>query len=240
MPDHHNDFFNLLQNGSPFWIPIGVLIASLIGSIHCVGMCGAIVANASHTGKRGVILYHFGRLVGYLLLGTVAGVVGDQLLSKNMALANLIAGILMGGMFLLMGIKLLKAPSLHFKLPSWMNDFYGKTLGRAMRSKTTWRGFLIGLLTPLLPCGWLYSFILASVATQNPAYSAILMFFFWIGTLPALTVLGFFAKRPFDFFGIRTQKIAALILITVGLVTIYLRIAPTLFNHSGSQPLICF
>lgn len=58
-----------------YLIPLLVLIASLMGSMHCLGMCGAIVSVLKPT-PAGVASYHLGRLLGYLSLGGLAGLAG--------------------------------------------------------------------------------------------------------------------------------------------------------------------
>ncbi len=67
------------------WIEllIATVSASLIGSLHCVGMCGPFAMIAAHPRSgsqdslyRRVVGYHFGRLTTYILLGTLAGMAG--------------------------------------------------------------------------------------------------------------------------------------------------------------------
>jgi len=51
------------------------------------------------------------------------------------------------------------------------------------------RALLVGALTALLPCGWLYLFAMFAAATASPQQGAMVMVAFWAGTLPALTAL---------------------------------------------------
>ena len=54
-----------------------VLLASLLGSPHCAGMCGGFVCFYSGQDGRGQTrahaAYNLGRLVSYLVLGLLAG-----------------------------------------------------------------------------------------------------------------------------------------------------------------------
>jgi hypothetical protein len=45
----------------------GVFVASLLGSLHCAGMCGGIACFVGGTAARGraLTLYHLGRLLSY-------------------------------------------------------------------------------------------------------------------------------------------------------------------------------
>ena len=60
-----------------------VFVASLVGSVHCAGMCGGIVTlcvSGAPVRRGGVwapqLLYNFGRLVTYAALGAVSGAAG--------------------------------------------------------------------------------------------------------------------------------------------------------------------
>ncbi|MBL4586245.1 MAG: sulfite exporter TauE/SafE family protein [Flavobacteriales bacterium] len=60
------------------------LILGLVGSLHCLGMCGPIVLIVpKRTGRFSSVLdpllYHAGRLMTYALLGLVAGLIGGRL-----------------------------------------------------------------------------------------------------------------------------------------------------------------
>ena len=51
------------------------------------------------------------------------------------------------------------------------------------------RGLFAGAVTPFLPCGWLYLFALVAAGTGSALYGGTVMAAFWLGTVPALTVL---------------------------------------------------
>ena len=59
-----------------------------------------------------------------------------------------------------------------------------------MRLAPPARALVIGLLTTLLPCGWLYAFVATAAGTANPLLGALTMGVFWAGTLPVLVSLG--------------------------------------------------
>lgn len=58
-------------------IYISTFLTSLLGSFHCLGMCGGIVLVIDPL-KGGALFYHLGRLVSYLLMGVLAGYLGHQ------------------------------------------------------------------------------------------------------------------------------------------------------------------
>src|ERR1035438_5341132 len=63
-------------------IPLSVFIAGILGSHHCVAMCGGL---ASSLGKSQIanLTYQFGRLFGYLALGALAACLGGQFMNST-------------------------------------------------------------------------------------------------------------------------------------------------------------
>jgi sulfite exporter TauE/SafE len=57
----------------------------LIGSVHCIGMCGPLVmalpiAQQTNFQKwQSILLYHFGKITSYAILGILLGLFGSQL-----------------------------------------------------------------------------------------------------------------------------------------------------------------
>ncbi len=178
-----------------------VLLASLLGSAHCAGMCGAFLMFAvgmQPTRREHIACqcaYHAGRLATYTVLGAVAGAMGNALdlgagavgLHRAAAIVAGVAMILFAVILLAQraGVRFPRAP-----VPRFMQD----TLVRAHRAITDWnptrRALATGLLTTLLPCGWLYAFVIVSAGTAHPLTGAASMAAFWLGTLPLLAALG--------------------------------------------------
>ena len=62
---------------------LGILIASVVGSLHCAAMCGPLACLAAGRGRNGAafgshVAYHAGRLISYAMLGAAAGAIGAQ------------------------------------------------------------------------------------------------------------------------------------------------------------------
>lgn len=178
-----------------------IFLASLLGSLHCAGMCGAFVALAvadEDNWRRHLLrqsAYHGGRLISYLGLGIAAGLVG-KLLDLGSALAGIgpVAAVLAGITILVFALIQLqhllnvKFPSL--AAPLWLNRLGQKAYKRAMNRPPLARAFLIGLCTTLLPCGLLYYAVTIAAGTASPAKSAAVMMVFWLGTVPMVAALG--------------------------------------------------
>ncbi|HET6990324.1 MAG TPA: sulfite exporter TauE/SafE family protein, partial [Bacteroidia bacterium] len=62
---------------------IAALLLGLLGSLHCVGMCGPIALaipvkrEKSATLASGISIYNFGRALTYSILGAISGLAGS-------------------------------------------------------------------------------------------------------------------------------------------------------------------
>lgn len=174
--------------------------ASIMGSLHCAGMCGPFVAFYSgqakgRTAGAAHLAYSAGRLTTYALLGAVAGFIG-QALDVLGAAAGLqrTAAILAGSTMIAWGLIAL-ARELGLRLPHLaIGRGLSKPIHRAVRKlqghSPVLRGLVLGLLTTLLPCGWLYAFVITAAATGSALSGAAVMVAFWAGTLPVLLGMG--------------------------------------------------
>lgn len=189
---------------------LAVFVASVLGSVHCVAMCGAFATVAATGGGGGraawrpTLTYQAGRLLGYLGLGAAAGglgagldVAGETLLGLQRA-----AGLLTGAVLVTMALAALWPRRAGRR--SWIAGESLVTLrsGRARgRSGRRWlagalrRGDamgagVVGLGSALLPCGWLWGYVLVAAATGAVLPAMAVMLAFWAGGLPALLSVG--------------------------------------------------
>ena len=169
-------------------------ITGLVSSLHCAGMCGPIAfALPKHTNTVSHLwftrfLYNAGRIFTYALLGAIIGTVGFQL-----KLAGLQQSV-----SIFAGITILTITLLKLLLPKIANkmelNFWGnKWFGKLFRSKNNASFFLIGAFNGLLPCGFVYVALIASLAMQSALQGALFMTLFGLGTFPmmfAISMLG--------------------------------------------------
>lgn len=180
-----------------------VLVASLVGSPHCAGMCGGLMlfalgADAEQPRGKRVRLqlaYHGGRLASYLLLGTAAGAIGAAVdFTGRFAGVQRAAAIIAGVMMIAFGLTLLARTmgirTGRIKLPKSLNGLLERLHRVAFALRPTNRAITIGLLTALLPCGWLYAFAFTAAGTASPLMGAAVMGTFWMGTVPLMAALG--------------------------------------------------
>lgn len=218
-----------------------IFVASLLGSLHCAGMCGAFVAIAcgaatspDPTGRlaeaaRLQAAYHLGRLVTYVTLGALAGAAG-RLLDLTGALAGVqpVAATLAGATivaFALLTLMKLRGwrVSRLTRGPTFLSRLLAPAHRAAMRRPPVLRAAMIGLFTTLLPCGWLYAFVITAAGTASPVWGAVAMAVFWGGTLPMLVCVGAGARRLLGSLGAYVPVVTCVLLAGVGVYTIVAR-----------------
>jgi uncharacterized protein len=181
------------------FLPLAVLMTGLLGSGHCLAMCGGIALIAAKSPSH-AIQYHLGRLVSYLGLGIFAGFLGQHLIESDYGeTAAIFSAVVLGMIFLWTGLQLVLTES-QFSLPQFMNKWISiqwiqnriKSEIKGMLNKSS---FGVGFFSGFLPCGWLYTFVAASVALQSPIKSGLFLGLFWITTVPALSIFPYLAQK---------------------------------------------
>jgi sulfite exporter TauE/SafE len=213
----------------------GVLVASLLGSPHCAGMCGPFVCFYSGTGERprwwAHVAYNGGRLVSYLALGAIAGAIGAGVDRMGAAAGVSRAAAVLAGAVMLAwgGAMLLSAAGV--RVPeTGAASFARRRIAGAVRALHAQppeaRGLALGLLTTLLPCGFLYGFVAVAAGTGSWAAGLGVMAVFWAGTLPVMAGLGLVAQRALGPLRRRLPILTAVILIVFGLAAVHMALQP--------------
>ncbi|MEM8758692.1 MAG: sulfite exporter TauE/SafE family protein, partial [Planctomycetota bacterium] len=177
-----------------------VLVASVVGSLHCAGMCGAFVAMAVGLDReaskaRLIAAYNGGRLVTYTLIGVLAGWLGGAFDSgaELVGLQRGAAALAAATMIVIGTAAFLKALGVRLprvRGPKAVQGAFVHVARVSVRFSPAKRAGAIGLATGLLPCGWLYAFALLAAGTAHPVAGGLVMAAFWMGTLPMLVSLG--------------------------------------------------
>jgi sulfite exporter TauE/SafE len=104
--------------------------------------------------------------------------------------------------------------------PEWTKRALGGAL-LAMRDRPpTVRAALTGLLTTLLPCGWLYAFAATAAGSGSVAGGALVMAVFWAGTVPMMLGVGLGAQRLLSPVARRLPVVGAVAVLVLGLLSI--------------------
>lgn len=170
--------------------PSAALIAGLVTSLHCAGMCGPLACmfapgpNDRADPQTVATVYHVSRVLGYTVLGTIAGSVGR------------VPAILLGDGFLRLLPWVLAAffLTVAFRVDRWLPK--PALLGRLRLRLSSWLhgksrvqvAAVMGLATPVLPCGPLYFLITLSALSGSALRGAEFMLAFGLGTVPLLWI----------------------------------------------------
>ena len=173
-----------------------------MGFGHCIGMCGPIVVSLSLNLKAKKILiphllYNTGRIITYSLLGGAMGATGSfTLVAAHIAGIQKGAMIFSGILIIVMGLAMSGWISFGKVFGDSYNPggFVSKGFQRLSKIKSTATYFPIGLLLGLLPCGPVYTALLAAAGAgmeaSDPAAAIVkgmgVMMCFGLGTVPAL------------------------------------------------------
>lgn len=211
---------------------IPVFVVGLLGSVHCVGMCGGIVSafsaapararpfpvavmtqRAATDGLARVLAYNTGRIASYMIAGALAGGLAGG--ARTLAgLSSLQAGgyWLANAMLVVLGLYLMDA---------WRGLAKLESLGQRLwqRARPLMR-FIVPLDSPLkmlalgalwgwLPCGMVYSVLMTAMFTGTGADGALVMLAFGLGTLPMLLALGLAGERLRASLQLRAVRIGA-------------------------------
>ena len=219
---------------------IGFLMG-LLGSVHCIGMCGPLVmalpiSHKNHFQKTAALfLYHFGKIASYTVLGILFGLFGSQFpifgLQKNI---SIVIGITM--LVYVLYVFILKPKHIQLGALNKLYSFIVNALGKLFKQKSIASFLIIGILNGLLPCGMIYLALSSALATQDVLQGGILMAFFGLGTVPALVMVALGGQYMGFAFRRRLQKLLPVFIFGMGVLLI-LR-GPVSYTHL-TLPTIC-
>lgn len=178
---------------------IAAISLGLLGSFHCIGMCGpialALPVHQYSTAKKyiAILLYNLGRVLTYSVLGLLFGLLGQSFFLGGFQQALSISiGILLLFSVVISKTQWFDKPSLGF-IYSFINQLKIE-LSRLFNKTELQYLFLIGVLNGLLPCGLVYLGIAGAAATGNYIKGAEFMMYFGIGTIPVMYAVAFLGQ----------------------------------------------
>lgn len=175
------------------------LTAGLLGSPHCMGMCGGITVALSvgalpQRKYQFIFIYHFFRILSYSILGTLAGGAGAVFSQwTKIPILTIIASIL----FVMMGLYLLGFWNILIYLEKAGQKLWKKISPiqvKFLPIRTYWQSAIVGLLWGFLPCGLVYSALAIASTSGSVVAGFLIMLFFGLGTLPAVMGTGLFGQ----------------------------------------------
>jgi sulfite exporter TauE/SafE len=160
-------------------------LAGLVGSPHCVGMCGSFAlacgGRITHT-----VAWHSGKTLTYAALGAMAGLAGASVPGPTWVATAVSAALVVWFAAGLAGI----VPEPGLRIPG-----LARLATRAARRGDVVSRFVFGAANGLLPCGLVYAALGVAVASGNPLTGAVAMAAFGAATVPALATFGLGVRR---------------------------------------------
>ena len=210
-----------------------LFLLGLLGSAHCIGMCGPLVLIIPEGRSRllSQLLYNLGRVTTYTMVGALFGLFGSgiselaaqagkdplQLFGRIQLLFSFLAAAFLFW-FGLIRLSICKEPQIMQKaMPSRIPGFQSIHSG-VVADRSVAACYLFGVVLGFLPCGLSYSAFAMALAAGGPVQGGLSTLAFGLGTLPALFFLGTAA------FGI-VRKHQKLFDLLAGMVMIFLGIS---------------
>ena len=200
-------------------------IFGLLGSFHCIGMCGpiAFALPLDRSSKSRMFfqtfLYHLGRLITYSLIGLLFGFIGRGLfLSGFQQRLSILMGIIM-----ILSVAIPVKVFSKFNITKPLYKLIGKLkqqLGLYLNKKSNKSIFIIGFLNGFLPCGLVYMALMGAVASSNVFQGSLYMFLFGMGTVPMMTLAVFAGNILKASLRNKIQKLIPVFVIIIGLLFI--------------------
>ncbi len=168
----------------------GFLIG-LVGSFHCIGMCGPIAIALPVTAKgtwrfyAGRFLYNIGRTVTYAFFGAMMGVIGQRFFVAGFQQE---VSIVVGALMIASAI----APGLvnrifgNLKIAQTITTRLKELFSAAFRKRTVASLFVVGVVNGFLPCGLVYMAMAGAATTGSIEGGAVFMAGFGLGTIPVM------------------------------------------------------
>ncbi len=207
-----------------------IFLGGLLGSSHCVGMCGAFALTiglgtaSAFANARRQFAYSLGRIFTYSFAGASAGYIGMRLTRHAgptfyaQAMLALVAGMLL----VAQGLHSAGLVPRFWKKKQVAAAFCpSQGLFRSFLTAPGWHNaFLAGLLTGFLPCGLVYAYLVLAAGSGKIIGGTAIMAVFGAGTVPLMVLTG--VGSSFLTAGARRYlfRAAAFCVIATGLVTI--------------------
>ncbi len=210
------------------------MIGLLVGLSHCIGMCGGFVltytmkVNENDLIQKPTflqsltphLLYNSGRLISYIILGQIVALIGSALgftFKSFQGSIEIFAGIVM----VLIGLDfagiIKTANPDSFPGISAFKRLIHSLFNSVKRKNILGLGFVMGFI----PCGPVYAALAKAASAESVVKGMLLMLFFGLGTFPAMIITGLFADKITTKFKQYVYKIAAVMVILLGLFTVF-------------------
>lgn len=205
-----------------------IIIGGLLGSSHCVGMCGGFVLSIG-AGSSSVsqnltrqLIYSFGRITTYMFLGAVVGFAGTKLkdYASDMINVSALLSVIAGVLLVIQGIHGLGFSPWKTAMQQNQPCLMGGLLKSYLLSPKSADMVAAGILTGFLPCGLVYAFLALASASGHVLQGALIMGLFGLGTVPLLLATGVSLSAISPIRRKQLLQLASLLVFATGVLTV--------------------
>jgi sulfite exporter TauE/SafE len=203
---------------------LSAIIFGLLGSFHCIGMCGPIafmlpIDRKNKTkGFFQILSYHLGRLFSYSLIGLLFGFLGKGFYFFGFQQQlSIIVGV---SMILVVLFPVFFAKVNLSKSITKVISKVKNALGKELKKKRNDTFFTIGFLNGFLPCGLVYMAVFGALATTNAFSGSLYMFIFGLGTIPLMTAVVYLGNFTKGSLRKNIQKMIPIVVVIIGVLFI--------------------
>lgn len=175
----------------------GVSCFAVQGSLLLTSIASDEEAKIAKTLRtKSLILFLLSKIVAYTILGLGLGFLGQKLVvaPKIQGIFQILIGIYM----LITAANLANLHPIFKKFVITPPKFIFKILKNQSKVKSFFTPIFLGALTVLIPCGVTQGMMLLALSSGNPIISALILFFFILGTSPIFFVIGLAASKLFE------------------------------------------
>lgn len=203
-----------------------VFLIGLLGSAHCLGMCGGFVLALSGLHDRGTpwhvhqMLYALGKTATYTLFGALAGGVGAAV-GQGLAGLQSALSVALGVFLIVVGLGIagvLRRMGGAGRLARM--DVVGRMLAYVLQRRARTASLGLGLVNGLLPCGLVYGLLIKAAATGTVAGGALTMAVFGLSTIPALYALALTGLLMRPVWRARLNVASGVLVVLLGVMTL--------------------
>ena len=200
-----------------------VFAAGLLGSAHCIGMCGGLVAVLGRgagpsAARQGA--YYAGKTATYVAMGALAGLVGvaaaGAVSGAQVAVSAAMGLVLVAVGLGLCGVLRIGREPGRGAVSRWLRP----ALTRVLASRSPGVPLALGALNGLLPCGLVYAMLAKAASTGSVAHGALTMAAFGLSTVPALALTGGLGARLSLRGRQRLQVAGGVLVVALGVMTL--------------------
>ena len=217
-----------------------MLSMGLLGSLHCIGMCGGLVSAVAMSRPSiwwpGLFGYQLGRVTTYTVFGLVAGLFGTALGSIGGWIMLRALAVIAGVIMIVFGLNLsgwLPDPLQRFTATISQRIGLARLAHRLAGQASLSGWYVMGLTNGLLPCGLVYAALGLALASGDTITAAIMMFFFGLGTIPSMMFAPSLVRKLTPELRGWSLRVAGIIVLVLGVMTM-LR-GGALHAHQGAM-----